>query len=79
MKKPDYVMIFVATVSTLCTDEGQVVKRIWMEDEEENSTTFKYEKPFELHFKYQLILDHNNNLHHQLQFGRCIENWPLAH
>ncbi len=52
----------MATGDVLCSVEGKEVKRFWNENGIPKTTTLKYAKPFEYHFRFRHAVDDHNNL-----------------
>lgn len=52
-------------------------QRVWTKDGKELSASFKYTKPFYLHFRYPHAMDDHNNLRHQIP--SFDETWTTCH
>ncbi|KAL7490043.1 hypothetical protein ACHAW6_015780 [Cyclotella cf. meneghiniana] len=66
MKEPDYVCKIFGTAGASTLVDEREHWRVWTQDGQEKSTSFKCTEPFYLHFRYCHAVDDHNSLRHQL-------------
>ena len=67
MKEPNCVMKIIDTCGHLLADDTcKYTVIIWKENGEDVVKKFKYELPYNLHYRYNHAVDNHNNLRHTL-------------
>ncbi len=80
MKEHDYMMQIMAMGGLFCTIFLKEVKSVWSDGGSEQTMSFQYTKPFELHFCYHHATDDHDNLCHTIPSieGTWVTDcWPI--